>query len=74
MMAESYYVQLIVRNQANDLVLNVSKEESDLLHKKLNNFSRENMTQGAFRFNTVGGSWVNVDLADVQGVHLLWGM
>ena len=71
-MAKRYYLRFLIRNQSDDLLCEVRKRESSRLSSILGNGEWPFDMTRFFRFDTVDGRSVAVNLADVQAVRFLW--
>ena len=71
-MAKRYYLRFLIRNQSEDLLCEVRQGESSRLSSILDDVEWPFDTTRFFRFNTVDGRSVAVNLSDVQAVRFLW--
>jgi hypothetical protein len=71
-MAKQYFLRLLIRDQAEDLVLGVRKDESDRLARILaDSQTASNETQFVW-LRCLDGKSVAINLAYVQAVRFLW--
>jgi hypothetical protein len=73
-MAKTHHIRFLIRNQANDLIVEVRKREADRLMERLQDGVGEAVRSGFFWFDTVDGRSIVINLEDVQAVRFLWDM
>jgi len=71
-MAKTHHIRFLIRNQADDLIVEVRKQEADRLAERLDNGVGEVVRSGFFWFDTVDGRSIAINLEDVQAVRFLW--
>jgi hypothetical protein len=73
-MAKTHHIRFLIRNRADDLIVEVRKQEADRLMARLADGVGEVVRSGFFWFDTVDGRSVVINLEDVQAVRFLWDM
>lgn len=71
-MAKSHYLRFLIRNRADDLIVEVRKQTADRLRLRLDSDDSQAVRDGFFWFDTVDGRSIAINFEDVQGVRLLW--
>ena len=71
-MTKTYHIRFLLKNQADDLIVEVRKREADRLTERL--ATGAVMRTGFFWFETVDGRSIALNLEDVQAVRFLWDM
>lgn len=71
-MAQTHHIRFLIRNHADDLIVEVRKQESDRLADRLSNSDGDTARDGFFWFDTVDGRSIAINLGDVQAVRFLW--
>ena len=71
-MTKTYHIRFLLKNQADDLIVEVRKSEADRLTERL--ATGAVMRTGFFWFETVDGRSIALNLEDVQAVRFLWDM
>ena len=71
-MAEQHYLRFLIRDQAEDLVCEVRKDESDRLASILADAGTASKETRFFWFRCLDGTSIAINLAYVQAVRFLW--
>ena len=71
-MAKSHYLRFLIRNRADDLIVEVRKQIVDRLQLRLDSDASQAVRDGFFWFDTVDGRSIAINFEDVQAVRLLW--
>jgi hypothetical protein len=71
-MAKTYFLRFLIRNHADDLMVEVRKEEATRLRLMLEDGSTPPRTARFFVFDAVDGRSIAINLSDVQAVRFLW--
>ena len=71
-MAKTHHIRFLIRNQTDDLIVEVRKQVADRLASRLDANEGEVTRAGFFWFDTVDGRSIVLNLQDVQAVRLVW--
>jgi hypothetical protein len=71
-MAKTYFLRFLIRDHADDLIVEVRKEEATRLRLMLDDCSAPSSTTRFFVFDAVDGRSIAINLSDVQAVRFLW--
>lgn len=71
-MAKTHHIRFLIRNQADDLIVQVREPDADRLVERLGPDVGEVTREGFFWFSTVDGRSIVINLEDVQAVRVLW--
>lgn len=73
-MAKTHHIRFMIRNRADDLIVEVRKQIVDRLQLRLDSDASAAVRDGFFWFDTVDGRSIAINLEDVQSVRLLWNV
>jgi hypothetical protein len=71
-MAKTHHICFLIRNRADDLIVEVRKEIIERLQLRLDSDASRALDGGFFWFDTVDGRSIAINFEDVQAVRLLW--
>jgi hypothetical protein len=71
-MAKRFFLRFLLRNQEEDLIVEVREQQSDRLTQILDGLFDSPNCRQFFWFDTVDGRSIVLNLADVQAVRCLW--